>query len=127
MVGTMSQPQSTPLAIACSLTAAELPERLAEIAALGEAALLDAQVLERRATLRFAAHDGIRPRLEAIIAAEARCCGFMSFDLRDDGAQIVLRIDAPEEAQLVLEEFAATFVPENTAPGLNPRTRRTDS
>ena len=115
MVGVVSQPESTPLAIACSLTAAEMPERMAEIAALGEAALLDAQVLERRAILHFAAHDGIRSRLEAIIAAESRCCGFMTFDLRDDGAQIVLRIDAPEDARLVLEEFAAAFVPENNA------------
>jgi hypothetical protein len=111
----MSQPESTPLAIACSLTAAERPERLGEIAALGEAALLDVQVLEGHAMLRFAAHDGIRPRLEAIIAAESRCCGFMTFDLHDDRAQIVLRIDAPEDAQLVLEEFAATFVREGTA------------
>jgi hypothetical protein len=111
----MSESDETPLAIACSLTAAEMPERLAEIAALGEAALLDAQVVKGGAVLRFAAHDGIGPRLEAIIASESRCCGFMTFDLRDDGAQIVLRIATPEDAQLVLEEFAATFVPEEAA------------
>ena len=110
----MAQPDETPLAIACALTAAEMSQRLAEIAALGEAALLDTQVIKGHVILRFAAHDGIRPRLEAIIAAESRCCGFMTFDLRDDGAQIALRIDAPEDAQLVLEELAASFVPENT-------------
>jgi hypothetical protein len=91
-----------------------MPERLDEIAALGAAALLDARVLQRRATLRFAAHDGIRARLESIIAAESRCCGFMTFDLRADGGQLVLRIDAAEDAQLVLEEFVATFVPKVT-------------
>ena len=111
MVRVMSEPQSTPLAIACSLTAAEMPARLGEIAALGEAALLDVQVLDGHATLRFAASNDTRSRLEAITAAESRCCGFMTFDLRDAGTELVLRIDAPDDAQLVLGELAAAFVP----------------
>jgi hypothetical protein len=105
----------TPLVIACSLTAGEMPVRLREIAAIGEAALLDSHVLGRHATLRFAAHDGIRSRLDAIIAAESSCCGFLTFDLHDYGDQLAIRIDAPQDAQLVLEELVAAFTPARDA------------
>jgi hypothetical protein len=33
----------------------------------------------------------------------------MAFDLRDEGSQLVLRIEAPEDAQPVLEQLATSF------------------
>ena len=60
----------------CSLSATELPARLAEIAELGRAALLDARAEATHAELRFADKAGVRERVEAIIAAESLCCAF---------------------------------------------------
>jgi hypothetical protein len=61
----------TELPIACSLGATELPARLAELAALGDEALLDARQDGNTAELRFAAGIGVRERLEAVIAADS--------------------------------------------------------
>jgi hypothetical protein len=101
------------MAIACSLGADELPARLREIRAIGEAALLDSEVSAASAVLRFSADADVRQRLEAIVAAESRCCAFMTFDLRDEGGRLALRIEAPEDAQAALEQLAAAFTPKD--------------
>lgn len=111
----MFPPASSPLVVACSLTADEMPARRRESAAIGEAGLVDAQVSDTTAVLRFASMAGLRDRLEAIVAAESRCCGFMTFELCDEGAHHVLRIAAPADARPVLEQFVALFVPEEAA------------
>ena len=95
------------LPIACSLGPADLSARLDEIRALGRDALLAAELDGTRAELRFA--PGARERVERIAAAEARCCAFLAFDIRDDDGAVVLTIDAPADAQPVLEELAGTF------------------
>jgi hypothetical protein len=89
--------------IACSLTGTDLEKRLAEIAAAGKAA--------RRVgdELRFPADRATRERLAAIIAAESHCCPFLSFDLREDAGELVLRIDAPEEAKPIAAELVEAF------------------
>jgi MerR family copper efflux transcriptional regulator len=85
--------------IGCSLSGADLEERLTEIAAAGKAG--------RRVgdELRFPADRGTRERLEAIIAAESRCCPFLTFDLRERADELVLRIDAPAEAKPIAAEL----------------------
>ena len=93
----------TPLA--CSLTAAELPQRLRQMAALGHDALLDHHTDGTHATLRFAASAGIRERVEAIAAAESRCCAFLTLRVADEPGAVVLTIDAPEGAEPVLSEL----------------------
>ena len=75
--------------IACSLSADELPERLAELRAIGRDALLTVDRDRRAALPRRRART--RARLEAIIAAESRCCSFLNFDLRDQTNELVLR------------------------------------
>ena len=89
--------------IACSLSGPDLEKRLAEIAAAGKAA--------RRVgdELRVPADRASRERLEAIIAAESHCCPFLSFDLRESGDQMVLTIDAPEEAKPIAAELVEAF------------------
>ncbi len=92
------------LPIACSLDAPSLSRRLDDIAALGREALVDSRVEPGRAVLRFAgAHD----RVAAFAAAEAQCCAFLAFRLTDE--PVVLTIDAPADAQAVLEELVAAF------------------
>jgi hypothetical protein len=89
--------------LACSLTGPELTERLAEIAAAGE------QAVRVGDELRFPAGAATRERLEAIVAAESRCCPFLDFELRESGADLVLTIDAPPEAEPVAAELRDAF------------------
>jgi hypothetical protein len=99
----------TPLSIACSLDATELPRRLAEMADVGRAALLDVAVGEARAELRFAAGNGIRERLDAIVAAESDCCAFLTMRVEDAPDLVVLTIDAPDGAGPILTELVNAF------------------
>ncbi len=82
--------------IACSLSSDELPERLAELETLGREALLS---VSSNGALRFRADAATRERLEAVIAAESRCCSFLSFDLREQANELLLTIGAPEGAE----------------------------
>jgi hypothetical protein len=100
-------PTETP--IACSLNADELKHRVREISAVGGDALRDVQSMPRQTLLRFAAGEETRERLTAIIAAEARCCAFMNFNLRDEAGTIVMTISAPDGAELVLDDLVAAF------------------
>jgi hypothetical protein len=97
------------LPIACSLNATELSQRLAEMAELGQAALIDTHTEPTRAELRFAAGTGVRERVEAIVAAESRCCAFLDMTVTDEADTVVLTITAPDGAELVLTELADAF------------------
>jgi hypothetical protein len=100
----------TDLPIACSLDADTLTQRLGEMSALGRDALLDVDAaVPGRAILRFRCDDGTRTRLEAIVAAEASCCAFMRFALANEPAAIAMTIEAPEGAELVVEDLLAAF------------------
>jgi hypothetical protein len=100
------------LPIACSLNATELPVRMAEMADLGRAALLDAQLDGAHAQLRFAAGAEVRERVDAVVAAERRCCAFLEMRVRDDPGAVVLSITAPDGAEAVLAELVDAFLGE---------------
>ena len=99
----------TDLPIACSLTATELPRRLAEMADVGRTALLDVRTTGTHATLSFGAGDGVRDRVEAIVAAESQCCAFLDMTVSDRADMVLLTIDGPEGAEPVLAELVAAF------------------
>ncbi len=99
----------TELPIACSLSASDLSKRLADMAALGAAALLGVEVGGTHAELRFAAAAGVRDRLDAIVAAESECCAFLAMAVSDGPGAVVLTIDAPAGAELVIEELVGAF------------------
>lgn len=96
--------------IACSLGAAELEQRLTEIAAVGSASLISRAREGDRHLLRFRADATTRRRLEAIVAAEAECCSFLELTLSDDAGVLVLSIGAPEDAEAVAAGLAAAFI-----------------
>ena len=101
---------SAELPIACSLSGADLAERLTEINDLGRSALLDVERDAARAVLRFRADDATAERLQAIVDAEARCCAFLEMTVRArPDALVVLTIDAPDDAKLVVDELVAAF------------------
>ncbi len=105
----------TDLPIACSLSAGEQSTRLAEMSAIGEAALLSADVASRHAALRFRAGGATRERLAGIVAAEAKCCAFLDMELREERQAIELIIDAPAGAEPVLAELVGAFDGRRTA------------
>src|SRR3954468_23233608 len=99
----------TELPIACSLSAAELPARLAEMNDVGRSALLGVERTKTTAVLRFR-HDGeTRERLAAIVAAEARCCAFLDMTLDVTGDAVALTISVPADAAPILDELVAVF------------------
>jgi hypothetical protein len=99
----------TDLPIACSLSATELPKRLAEMHDVGRRALLDVRTTGTHARLSFAPGAGVRDRVEAIVAAESQCCAFLDMTVGDRADTVLLTIDAPEGAEPVLAELVAAF------------------
>jgi hypothetical protein len=95
--------------VACSLDAGALSDRLAHMAELGGAALLDARIGGRRALLRFAAGKEVRGRLDGIVAAEARCCPFLGMDLTEEPGTLTLTIIGPAGAEPVVEDLVTAF------------------
>jgi hypothetical protein len=95
--------------IACSLGAGELEQRLVLIAEIGTEHLISHEVEGGRHLLRFRAGGATRTQLEEIVAAEARCCSFLDLLLVDEGRELVLSINAPEEAQALAAGLADAF------------------
>lgn len=100
---------SLELPIACSLDRADFTARIAEMSELGGAALVDARRVDAHAELRFAAKSGVRQRLDAIVAAELHCCAFLTMRVDDRDAELMLTIDAPEDADMVVQELVEAF------------------
>jgi hypothetical protein len=95
--------------IACSLNASELERRLAEIAAVGAEGLTGSSAEGGRHLLRFRADAEVRRRLEAIVTAEVACCPFLDLSLSEQGDELILSINAPEEGRGVSDGLAAAF------------------
>lgn len=97
------------LPIACSLSAAELSVRLAEIADLGRAALLEVHAEGTRAELRFAGESDVRERIDAIVAAESICCAFLTMRVSDAPPDVVLSVEAPQGAAIAVRQLIDAF------------------
>jgi hypothetical protein len=98
--------------IACSLSASEMPKRLAEMRALGNECLLNVEIADGRTVLSFAAGTETGQRLSAIVAAGQKCCAFLTMRLRTEPDTITLTIDAPADAEPVLADLVAAFAAE---------------
>jgi hypothetical protein len=97
------------LPIACSLSAAEFPARMAAIGEVGREGLIDARVHDAEALLRFRAD--VRDRLAEIVAAEARCCAFLTMSLTHAPGEdeVELRIESPPGGEVTMHELVAAF------------------
>jgi hypothetical protein len=98
--------------IACTLSGTELPQRLAEIRALGREALLSVEREQARAVLRFKGTPTARTELRRIVAAESRCCAFLDLELTEEPEVTVLAIAAPAGAEPVMHELVEAFAAE---------------
>src|SRR5690349_22555455 len=114
---------TTALRIACSLEPSEMSARLDKIADVGRTALTAVERSGNTLTLRFRPGNRTRDRLQAIAAAEAECCPFLDFEVEARDEQVVMRIAAPEGAELVLSELAAAFSPDREAGRGRPGSR----
>jgi hypothetical protein len=94
---------------ACSLGASDLQSRLEEIAAAGAENMIARGIEGDRQVLRFRPGAETRRRLEAIVAAEARCCSFLDLSLEERGGELVLSISALADGRPVAAGLAAAF------------------
>jgi len=95
--------------IACSLGASDLRQRLDEIAEIGADSLIERSAEGGHHLLRFRSDPSTRRRLEAIVAAEAKCCSFLHLSLEEQGGELVLSVSAPQDGQPIADELAAAF------------------
>src|SRR5690348_11653661 len=97
----------TKIPIACTLTSAELRERRAETAAIAHRSLLFRRPVEHGEQLFFAAGTATEAALQAVVAAEAECCPFLTLDLRRTGDALELTVTGPDEAAPIIAELFA--------------------
>jgi hypothetical protein len=55
--------------------------------------------------LRFRREHGVEAELEEVVAAEARCCPFLTLSLRPAGEFLELDVSGPPDAQGVVDEM----------------------
>jgi hypothetical protein len=99
---------STQPPIACTLSAAEMPARRAEIALVAQH-LVSAESQAARGVLRFRAGAPTRERVAALVAAESRCCPFLRMELRDDPDALTLTVEGPAGSEPIVRELVAAF------------------
>jgi hypothetical protein len=78
--------------IACSLTAAEMPERLRRWRVLTERALVARDATASGVQLRFRAEPGVAEELTELAALERDCCGFASFQVTSTPGAVTLDV-----------------------------------
>jgi hypothetical protein len=101
--------------IACTLSAGDYKERLAEIAKLARDALWsykrDGLILRLRYDAVFA------DRVKEMVRREQDCCAFLTFELREQGREILVTVSASEKARVAAEVMFDQFItsaPPNT-------------
>jgi hypothetical protein len=100
---------STQPPIACTLSAAEMPARRAEMAALART-LVSADAQAARGVLRFRAGARTRERAAAFVAAESRCCPFLRLEQRDDDPDaLTLIVEGPPGSEPIVGELLAAL------------------
>jgi hypothetical protein len=91
--------------IACTLTPDGLTARRALIDALSADGLLERTATDAGLRVRLRDTPDIERRTRELIAAEASCCAFLTFDLQYDDDALVLDITGPPDARPVIDLF----------------------
>jgi hypothetical protein len=93
--------------IACTLTPEAFAGRSSDIAALTARALHSREPIPGGTRLTFANDARTEADLRELVAAEARCCAFLTLDLRAGAGDLVLDVTGPPEALRVIDELFA--------------------
>jgi hypothetical protein len=88
--------------IACTLGSGDYAERTAGLAELAAAALRSREPIDGGERLIFEPGQRTAERLRDAVAAERRCCAFLTMDLREADGRIELRITGPEGAEPII-------------------------
>jgi MerR family copper efflux transcriptional regulator len=89
------------------MSAAGYAARQEDIARIARRALRSREPLTGGTRLIFAARDDTERDLRALVAAEAKCCPFLRFELDRDGDNLRLEVTGPEDAQPIITELFA--------------------
>lgn len=100
--------------IACTLTAEDLQDRRAWIAALARDARRSHERHDLVLDLRYAPEAAGRVR--EMVRREQACCAFLAFELCEEPQEIRLTIRAPGSARMAIEALFATFVAGTETP-----------
>ncbi len=90
----------------CDLPQAAFGDRIAAWKDLGRAAL-DRTVADGRIVTTYPKDAGIRHRLTHLIEAEARCCPFLVFDVRETTDTLEVEVSYPPEFAEVISAVLA--------------------
>ena len=92
----------------CSLPPGDLQARLRRFEDLAQAALVDAERTRDGVRLHLRATDEVRREVDALIAAEAACCPFLTFASHEQQGVIRLETTAPPDAAPILDGLFAS-------------------
>lgn len=98
---------STDIPIACTLEPAEMRDRVASIDMLRHDALLDQHEIDGGLRTTFRDAPGVERRVRELVAAESRCCAFLSFAIGRQDDALWLDITGASEARPVIDQFFA--------------------
>ena len=93
--------------IACSLTADEYRRRAADMGDVARSALRSRRPIDGGAQLIFEDIADVGRRLEDFVAAESKCCPFLSMQLRAESGTLILDVTGPPAAAPIIEELFA--------------------
>ena len=105
--------------LACTLTRSEMrgmEQRLARYRALGRDGVVVVDRAPRRAVLRFRRAPHIRRGVDALMAAESKCCAFLGYAVDEQRDAIVLTLTAPAGGEAMLSALTEMVAPESEAP-----------
>ena len=94
--------------IACTLTAGDLRDRLAWIAALNRDALRGYDRADLTLRLRYA--PDVVQQVRKLMRQEQACCAFLTFEMHEEPDAVTLTIKAPEEAQTTVDALFEAFL-----------------
>ncbi len=95
--------------VACSLGTDALAERRAQWRRLAAAALRDAVHVPGGARLTFRDGPDVAPRLRALAAAEAGCCGFARWEVIEDDGVLVLEATSEGMGVVAVRDMLAAL------------------
>jgi MerR family transcriptional regulator, copper efflux regulator len=100
-----AQPELGELPIACTLDLNDGAARLQRWRALSAKGHPIARRNGDRLVVRYRDEPGVREELDALAAAERRCCSFADWEVAPEGGQIILRIVSSPDGIAALAEL----------------------
>ena len=95
------------LAIACTLDRVEARDRAQLIDALAADALLARLPIDGGHRLFFRDGEEVERRLRELVAAESRCCSFLTLSIARRPGELQLDVTGPADARPVIDQFFA--------------------